>query len=257
MLRDPISAVTVCVGYGDFLRASAPWNRHQFDKWVVVTSQDDKETRDVCRLNRITCLVTDDHTRDGSFSKGRAIERGLQHLPLDSWVLHVDADVVLPLSFRHELSRAHLKPETIYGADRIMLHSWDQWQKFQLTGWLQQTNAGALHSLAPPRGYQIGARWIGPDGHVPIGFFQLWHRKGGEEEVAGARVKPYPSGHGSACREDVQHGLQWDRRQRELLAELFVVHLESEQCKTGANWKGRTTKRFGPEKCPPPKPPVS
>ena len=79
---------------------------------------------------------------------------------------------------------------------------------------------------------------------MPIGFFQLWHSS--EDQFRGARVKPYPVQHNDACRTDVQHALQWDRRKRELLAEMLVVHLESEPAKLGANWAGRTTRRFGP-----------
>lgn len=243
-----ISAVTVCVGYGDFLRESVAWNRHHFDKWVIVTSPDDTETREVCRQNRLTCLVTKDHERDGTFSKGRAIERGLQQLPADDWILHIDADVVLPLSFHDDITRAHLDPAMVYGADRIMVRSWAEWQAFQKTGWLQRTTGDwSPHAVAVPPGFSIGARWVGPDGFAPIGFLQLWHRVEGGEEWRGVRTKPYPSGHGSACREDVQFGLLWDRRQRVLIPELFVVHLESEPAATGTNWKGRTTRRFGPE----------
>lgn len=244
MFRDPLCAVTVCVGYGDFLRETIKWNRHHFDKWVVVTSPDDRATRGVCAAAGVLALVTEDHQRGGTFSKGRLVERGLQQLPADAWIVHLDADIVLPLAFRHLLDRSHLKDESIYGADRLMLRSWAEWQRLQASGWLHA--ADHYHLVSPPAGFPVGARWVGPDGYVPIGFFQLWHRIGGGEEWSGRRTKPYPSGHGTAAREDVQHGLQWDRRQRELLPELFVVHLESEPAKCGANWSGRTTKRFGP-----------
>jgi hypothetical protein len=40
--------------------------------------------------------------------------------------------------------------------------------------------------------------------------------------------------------------VQWARQHRQLLPELFAVHLESERVAMGANWKGRTTRPFGP-----------
>ena len=42
------------------------------------------------------------------------------------------------------------------------------------------------------------------------------------------------------------HGLQWARPDRILIPEIVAVHLESEPSAMGANWKGRTTKAFGP-----------
>lgn len=246
MFREPISAVTVCVGYGDFLRETCKYNRHHFDKWVIVTSPDDHETREVCRANHLTCLTTDDHQREGEFSKGRCVERGLQQLPADSWIVHIDADVVPPSRFRHLLDLAHLLPDSIYGCDRYMVRSWVQWQRLVAAGWVHSQQLGHPHSVGAPFGVEIGCRWAGPDGYVPIGFFQLWHRGASEEEWRGARVKPYPLAHGSACRTDVQFALQWDRRKRLFIPELFVAHLESEVSAVGANWKGRTTKRFGP-----------
>lgn len=249
MFREPIEVVTVCVGYGDFLRETAKYNAGLFDKWVVVTSPDDHETREVCRQHRLRCLPTADHTRDGDFSKGRLVERGLQHLSADAVVIHLDADIVLPASFRHDLDAAHIEPAKLYGADRFMVPSWAAWQKVVASGWPTRSGGWHPHGVGVPAGCRLGDRWAGGDGWGPIGFFQLWCRTGGGEEWRGSRAKPYPRGHGSACREDVQFFHYWDRRDRVLLPEFFVAHLDSGPSAVGANWKGRTTPRFGP---PPP-----
>jgi len=96
-----------------------------------------------------------------------------------------------------------------------------------------------------PEGLAVGARWVNQmTGWNAIGFFQLWHSS--QDEWQGARIKPYPHLHNSACRGDVQHSLQWDRPKRELLPEIIAVHLESQLAKLGANWKGRKTRPFGP-----------
>lgn len=248
MFLDKIDAVTVCVGYADFLRVAAPHNAIHFNKWVIVTSPDDHETQSVCRELRINCLVSDDVERDGKFSKGRLIERGLQHLSSDAWVIHMDADIVLPSRFREILSRSHLHPEKIYGCDRILVKGFDRWKGVVNSGWLFNSNAGYPHAVTLPPDCPLMSRWVGPDGYVPIGFFQMWHRVGGGEEVYGVRMKPYPKDHGNACRTDVQHGLQWDRRQRELLPELIVCHLESDgNNPVGVNWNGRKSLPFGPK----------
>lgn len=241
----PVEAVTVSVNCGDFLAETAKWNRGQFKKWVVVTTPDDKETREVCRRYALHCLVTEDDKRDGDFSKGRLVERGLQQLSADSWILHLDSDIVLPMNFNAELRRAHLDPECIYGCDRFMVRSHEQWQKVVQSGYMHTSGNMYPHGVNPPHGFDIGCRWADSDGYVPIGFFQLWHRGGGEEEWRGVRTKPYPISHGNACRTDVQHAKQWDRRKRVLIPELFVAHLESEAVPNGKNWNGRKTARFG------------
>jgi hypothetical protein len=73
---------------------------------------------------------------------------------------------------------------------------------------------------------------------------QLWHAAA--DEWHGVRVRAYNHRHGDACRTDVQFGMQWDRRRRVFLPEVVAVHLESEPAELGANWNGRTTRRFGP-----------
>lgn len=241
LLAGPVEAVTVSVGYGDFLELAAPYNLPCLDRWVIVTSPDDAKTREVCRRHRLTCIATNDATRDGPFSKGRLVERGLQHLSADAWILHLDADIVMPMRARKDLERAHLDPTKIYGCDRFRVPAPGGWERLKASGWLMNPYAGHPHSVTPPPGFDVMARWAGHDGYVPIGFWQLWNRVGGEEEWRGHRAKPYPQSHGNACRTDVQHALQWDRRDRAVVPELFVAHVETGDGSMGVNWNGRTT----------------
>ena len=238
-----LEAVTVCIGYADFLAAIIPHNIGALDRWLIVTTDDDTETRELCRRHSLPTLLSDDHERNGdAFAKGRLIERGLQHLSADGWRLHLDSDIVLPNRLHRLLDAAHLDERNIYGCDRIMVRSYEHWQELQRSGWISHD----FHCRVPlPRGYHLGDRWAHYDGgYVPIGFFQLWHSSA--DQYQGARIRPYPIHHNDACRTDVQHALQWDRRRRQLIRELLVAHLESEPCPLGANWRGRTTKRFGP-----------
>lgn len=72
-----IEAVTVCVGYDDFLATVAPYNIPHLDRWLVVTRPDDEKTREVCRRFNIDVLLSSD-CGDDDFAKGKMIERGLQ-----------------------------------------------------------------------------------------------------------------------------------------------------------------------------------
>lgn len=243
MFGQKMEAVTVCVGYADFLAETAKYNSGLFDRWLIVTTEDDRATREVCRRFSLPTLLTNDHQRGGDdFNKGAMIERGLQHLSAVGWRVHLDADVVLPLKFRSILESAHLDPRKIYGSDRVMVKSWSDWQKLLATGWVSTDYHCRVN---PPAGFQIGHRWADAvGGWVPIGFTQIWHSD--SDQYNGCRNRPYPQFHNDACRADVQHALQWDRRDRVLIPELLPVHLESEPAAMGANWRGRATKPFGP-----------
>jgi hypothetical protein len=126
---------------------------------------------------------------------------------------------------------------------------WDEWQ-----GWKARGSTRGYHCYQRTLAHPVGARWVDVRyGYVPIGYFQLWHQS--SDTRKGVRLRRYPDSHSDAARADVKFALQWDRRRRQLLPEVIVAHLESEPCPTGANWKGRKTRRFGPDaKCPPVKP---
>ncbi|MBS1915649.1 MAG: glycosyltransferase family 2 protein [Bacteroidetes bacterium] len=239
-MNERIECVTVCIGYDDFLEECIKRNIGQFDRWIIITSKEDEKTREVCRRYSVQTLISEDHKRDGEFNKGRLIERGLQHLSSHGWRVHMDSDIILPTNFRNIIKAAHLDPEDIYGCDRVMVKSREQWNKLQYSGW----NSNDYHCRVNlPKGFEIGHRWAHhSEGYCPIGFFQMWHSS--EDQYKGARIKPYPITHNDACRTDVQFALQWDRRHRKVIPELLVVHLESEPASLGANWNGRTTKRF-------------
>lgn len=224
------------MNYGDFLAAVAPFNRASLDRWIVVTRPSDEETRAVCKRYDIETLLTDEGA--APFCKGWLIERGLQMQSADAWRLHIDADIALPLDTRTRLSAAALDESCIYGCDRVMLRSKGEWET--CIPWLIAQHDYHNRLRVP---FRIGTRWVGRDtGYVPIGFFQLWH---GRADIAGGvRIRPYPVKHNNACRTDVQHALQWDRAKRLLLPDILVAHIESEPAPLGANWNGRTTKKF-------------
>lgn len=242
-----IEAVTVCCHYSDFLAETAKYNRGLFDKWLVITTPQDYATREVCRKFNLQCILSEDgHRFENEFAKGRMVERALQHLSDDAWRCHIDADIVLPSDFGHRLMAADLQEDTIHGIDRIMIYSYEEWQKLLASGYIHGGQFDYHCRMNIPMGAVLGTRWTHPtQGYVPIGFFQLWHSS--QDEWRGVRVKPYPTNHGNACRTDVQHALQWDRRKRALIPEIIGVHLESEKTPKGTNWNGRRTKQFGPK----------
>jgi hypothetical protein len=240
-----IEAVTVCVGYADFLAVTLPLNLPSFDHFVVVTTPEDNETRELCRRYGVTCIVTREFYRNGDkFNKARGINKGLDQLSHTEFVVHIDADVILPRHFRAGISEANLDPECLYGIDRVMVRCWWDWVKLRDSGYLQKDYHCRVNF---PKKLEVGNRWANSEyGYCPIGFFQLWHSR--SDIYRGVHLRHYPTTWNDAARADVQFAIRWDRRQRLLLPEIIAVHLESESAPLGVNWQGRKTKRFGPSK---------
>lgn len=241
-----IEAVTVCVDYSDFLEESIKENLRHLDRWVIVTSHQDHKTRALCAKYSIECVVTDImHEKGQVFNKGAAINLGLGHLKGLDWILHLDADIILPGRFRDMLDRADLQRECLYGADRINIVGWDTWQAYKHN---REPYFSSGYFVEAPKGFNVGARIIHKDFHFSvIGYYQLWHK---------SSYKKYPTNQGNAEHTDVLFSCQWARKHRVLLPEIYVLHLESERCEMGRNWDGRKTKWFGPCHHPhhPPKP---
>jgi hypothetical protein len=200
-----LEAVTVSVGYADFLRETIPYTLPQVDRWLIVTDGKDEATRAVCQQHGLEFLATDDFYRDGTrFDKARGIDRGLQLLSHSDWVLHLDADIVLPPHTRHTLRAAALDPSAIYGADRVMVRGWDRWQRLKASGFLERHGRSHHFNVCFPGGFDVGARWADVhQGYVPIGFFQLFHGPAAIDR--GVRTRRYSCwGHSDAARTDVQ-----------------------------------------------------
>ncbi len=231
-------AVTVCLDYADFLEHAIPANQPHFDDWVVVTCQEDDATLRVCErhgVRTVFCPYFQKH--NAPFNKALAINLGLAHLRCSDWMIHIDADTILPGNFRKLIENAELRKHAIHGVDRVNCPTWDAWQEQRTKGL-----GGQKHYLIqPPGGWPMGTRLSHYDygGYVPIGFFQMWNRQ--------SNITRYPTTNdGGAEHTDLLHGLQWSRPDRVLIPEIIAIHLESEPAVMGANWNGRTTRPFGP-----------
>jgi hypothetical protein len=231
-----IEAVVVCVNYSDFLSYTLPENLKYVDRMVVVSHPEDKATKRLCDKYSVDCIQTEIMHDDGDkFNKGRLINLGLSNLRHDGWLLHLDADIVLPHRFRHALKMAKLDRQNIYGCDRLNSVTYENWAKHRDRTIPQHQ---WRFMVTPQPEFPIGSRLLHLEyGWCPIGYMQLWHS---------STRKNYPIVCGSAEHSDVLFAIQWPRERRILLPEFFVYHLESEAAKMGVNWDGRQTTVFGP-----------
>lgn len=241
-----LSAVIICVDYSDFLAHTLPLNRSQFDSIVVVTSTADVYTQQLCTHYRVRCVQTDVFFKNNvgprGFNKGAGINEGLAVIDQSDWLVHMDADIVLPFRTRDILESLPLDPRCIYGVDRMMCKSHEDWMRFIVNPELQHTDDIYVTANAFPLGSRI-ARLRGhpPNdlGYVPIGFFQLWH-------PGQSGIHVYPDQHTNAGRSDMLFACQWGRPRRHLIPEIVAIHLESGENEQGANWNGRKSSCFGP-----------
>lgn len=231
-----IESVIICQNYSDFLSYSLPENIQHFDRVVVVTHPTDHKTKQVCDRYSVDYIETEImHMDADKFNKGRAINLGLSHLRNDGWLVHLDADIVLPHTFRKLIHHAELDQSKLYGCDRMNTQNFDNWEKHKH----DRVPHHHWNYLLPfIKEFPVGARLLHKDyGYCPIGFFQMWHS---------SQRKKYPIAAGSAEHSDVLFAVQWPRRRRELLAEVTCIHLESSG-KMGINWEGRKSPPFGPK----------
>lgn len=236
-----LEAVTVCVGYADFLAETLPLNKPHFDRLLVVTTPDDVDTQRICSYHHVECLITTAFTDlGGTFRKGAGINAGLQKLKdgrnAGAWVAHLDADIALPAQTRQTLENAKLDPTLVYGIDRLNVIGYDRWRQQCINPRIQQETDRCLVHLSD---YPIGARLNVPKlgGWAPIGFFQLWN-------PFHSGVSSYPTDNDGADRTDMLFACQWPRAKRGFLPEIVAWHLESEPVPMGTNWAGRKTAPF-------------
>lgn len=231
-----MEAVVVCDRYHDFLRCTLPHNKFIFDRIVVVTSYEDKETQRICEFHHVECLQTDVlESRKKHFCKADGINEGLAKLGMQDWVVHMDADIWLPPETRNLIHRAGLAQRMVYGIDRFIVRGYRAWEEFLEHPRLQHEAGSWIHLGAFPLGTRVMQAHA--HGYIPIGFFQLWHPK-----TSG--ITRYPAKHTDAGRTDLLFAMQWPRGLRGFIPEIIGYHLESDDASMESNWKGRKTAPF-------------
>jgi glycosyltransferase involved in cell wall biosynthesis len=221
-----LSALIVCVNYWDFLQRTLPLNREHFNEIIVVTTPGDDRTKQVCADLDVRCCVTDEFYVDNApFNKGRAINHALHGLTDPSWVALMDADIVLPPTFRQRVSTSGLDPAKLYTCDRYICDTPDLWDKIR-------RGASHLYHRRPypaedflyiPQWDQITKRLS-----LPLGYLQIAHYGGILSELG------YPTSSDDANWSDVEFSQCYPAGDRVWIEGMRVIHLGT----TGVNEKG-------------------
>ena len=245
-----LEAVAVCVDYADYLAETLPFLLPHVDDVVVVTSPDDGRTHRICKQHGVRFLPTRCFYRDGEpFNKARGINYGLANLKLDGWVLHIDADTVLPPRTRYLLEQhGPRSSQALRRATASIAWAATAWDDLKASPEIQyEWNC----LVKPPRRWALGARIAHMEygGYCPIGFFQLWHPSGsGVSAISPRRPGRRPS---TPTCSTPSSGIG---RTACLIPELICIHLETkdkgDRRPMGQNWAGRTTPEFTRDESP-------
>ena len=240
-----IEAVSICLNFSDILSHTIIFNKNIFDRLIIVTSHDDKETARVCEYYHVECLRTNIFGDD--LNKGKAINVGLNRLSRSDWLVHMDCDIIFPPRTRFFMEIADLREDTLYSAHRQMCPSYEEFTKWLAMPVVEAECDVYLHNRAFPIGTQIGKLSKHPNdpstlGYVNCGYFQMWNEKNG------VRMN-YPENYAGFATSDLEFSYQWPRKYRALIPEFSVIHVQTDDHgKMGDNWSGtRKTKKFGPE----------
>jgi len=166
--RPRFHALTVCVDFGDRLAETLRHNRRYFDSYTVVTIARDTETQEVCAKHDVRVVLTDKLYLNGSrFDKGAAINDGLRLLYAEhsgDWLVHIDADMIMPAHLAAKLCETDLQADAIHGMRREG-HSSEERFVQPISGFFQ------LWHASQQRFYKEGL----PDaGHSDIHFRDQW-----------------------------------------------------------------------------------
>lgn len=207
-----LEGVITCKNYSDYLSATLPLNKKHFDKLIVVTTKEDKETQEICKANSVEFVFSDRFLLNGPFNMGAATNDGFKALSKTDWVLRFDADIILPDDFGQAIRKMPLNDQCFYGTSRIICETEQQYEAYL------QNNQIAKHEKE----------------FAGSGYFQLFKSSAW---VLKGRPEWYSNSFPSAGGVDLEFRDLW--KSYGLLRYLTnpVVHLG----KTGVNWGGRKT----------------
>lgn len=235
-----INALTVCCGYSDFLCWSILENKQLFDSWIIVTDTKDKKTKELCDNYNLHCIQTDVFYENGIFNKYAGINEGLKYIDKDSWIIFLDADIILHNLTKYVLEHIPLDETCIYGIDRVNCVGLPNWLKY-----ISKRDSLFQNWLLHSAGFEFGSRlvhYFGENqdngkfvGWRPLGFFQMCY---------GKAFNTYPQNTIGADHCDLEFVRNWGRSRRILIPELIGIHLESEGTFKGINWYGRKSLPF-------------
>jgi len=210
-----VKGLTICVDFDDLLRLTLPRNAKHFRALLVVTSPDDRATREAVDqvtgehgLDHVDVYLTNAFTKRGAaFNKGMCLEHGLDIVGRSGWLLVWDVDVVMP----DVMDLSQVEPGKLYCPRRRM-----------------------CRNLAEYTGQRDWSRWPVLKETEPAGYYQLFHA---DDPVL--KTRPwFPIDWRHAGGYDTEFQARWPQERKARLP-FEVLHLGESY----VNWHGRVQAR--------------
>lgn len=116
-----IECIIISNNYGDYLELSLKENVKYFDNIIVVTSEQDSKTQDICKkYTNVNCYIYDGWNKNNAkFNFGGARNFGTQFLKYNDWVVFLDSDIIIKEDFKTKL----VDKNKFYGSYRRFIPS--------------------------------------------------------------------------------------------------------------------------------------
>jgi len=126
-------AITISTNYHDILNIIIPQNHTFFEKWYIITDQNDKDTIKVINdynYDNIHILYYNFYEHHRIFDKGGAIKycqkEVVSKLNYTGNIVILDSDIFLPSNFPEIINNFNIKDDTLYGTNkRIDYYSYE------------------------------------------------------------------------------------------------------------------------------------
>lgn len=167
MVSEDLKIIIICEGYDDYLAktlkanvaALAPSFHHR--NIIIVTTLNDKNTREVAISNGATCIISYRlHENGAPFAKGKAINDAIKAIQPTAWVLLLDADIILPKRFCKFIELKNLNRDKLYYVAR---HENKKQINFKPLGYFQLFHVEAESLLGREKIYPEKSRIAGGD----------------------------------------------------------------------------------------------
>ena len=133
-------AITVSTKYADILNIIIPQNIRFFEKWYIITDENDEKTIKVIKdhnFNNIEILFYNFYNNNKSFDKGGAIRYCQKNIiPLLNYsgnILLLDSDIYLPNNFSEIMNTIEVQEDTLYGTEkRHDFYSYENFKNYKI-----------------------------------------------------------------------------------------------------------------------------